>query len=289
MHTSPFRHLLIAVALSPRAKANLAEAFRLSAYFQAQLTIVHVGILDTSGRTKLLGWVEELAQDGVQHQLVERTGEPVKEILKACAEFNIDLLLAGALVKEGIWTYYVGSIARKLCRKATCSILLLTNPKVEQESIHRMAVSGVNHPKTATTLGVACRVGQLLGAKELVVVQEIPSKQVAHAEDDRSMHLGTSQFQSICDREKERINSILAPMPNAWTKDLVLDTRCLMGESGYTIGHYAALEQIDLLVLNSPDTRLKWFDRVFTHDLEYLLNELPCDLLLVHSTKRNSA
>lgn len=289
MQTSPFSQLLIAVALSPRAKANLAEAFRLSAYFQAQLTIVHVGILDTSGRTKLLGWIEELAIDGVKHQLVERTGEPVKEIIGACKEFQIDLLLAGALVKEGIWTYYVGSIARKLCRKATCSILLLTNPKVESESIHRMAVSGVNHPKTPTTLGVAAQVGNLLGARELVVVQEIASKRVAHAEDDRSMHLGTSQFQSICEKEKERIQTILAPMPSAWKDHLTIETRCLMGESGYTIGHYCALEQVDLLVLNSPDTRLKWFDRVFTHDLEYLLNELPCDLLLVHSTKRSNA
>lgn len=288
MIASPFRHLLIAVALSPRAKANLAEAFRISAYFGARLTILHVGALSVPDRQRLLALINEVKEESVTHHLEEREGKPVKEILRACAEFKIDLLLAGALVKEGIWTYYVGSVARKLCRKANCSILLLTDPRVEQVQISKIAVNGANHPKTPTTLGVALRLTTLLRAGELVVVQEIPSKRVAKAEDDRSLHKSSSQFQQICQEEETRINGIMDQFPGEWREGVRLSTRCLMGEPGYTIGHYSALQKVDLLVMNSPDTRLRWLDRVFTHDLEYLLNELPCDLLLVHSTKKQS-
>ena len=39
------------------------------------------------------------------------------------------------------------------------------------------------------------------------------------------------------------------------------------------------------MVVNSPDTRLGFLDRIFKHDLEYMLADLPTDVLIVHNTK----
>lgn len=55
------------------------------------------------------------------------------------------------------------------------------------------------------------------------------------------------------------------------------------GKPGYVITQYAREQKADLLVLNSPDTKLNLIDRVFPHDIEYALADLPCDLLIVHS------
>ena len=51
----------------------------------------------------------------------------------------------------------------------------------------------------------------------------------------------------------------------------------------YAISKYARDKRADLLVVNSPSTHLNLLDRIFTHDIEYVLADLPCDLLIVHS------
>ena len=45
-------------------------------------------------------------------------------------EKKIDLLILGAVKREQILKYYVGSIARKITRQAKCSILLLIKPSL---------------------------------------------------------------------------------------------------------------------------------------------------------------
>jgi hypothetical protein len=61
---------------------------------------------------------------------------------------------------------------------------------------------------------------------------------------------------------------------------------CIFGKKGYSIGHFAETSKADLLMVNSPDTKLGFLDRVFTHDLEYILSDMPCDILIVHSTRK---
>jgi hypothetical protein len=55
------------------------------------------------------------------------------------------------------------------------------------------------------------------------------------------------------------------------------------------ITQFAREHEADLLVLNSPDTKLNLLDRVFPHDIEFALADLPCDLLIVHSKKEQEA
>jgi nucleotide-binding universal stress UspA family protein len=70
-------------------------------------------------------------------------------------------------------------------------------------------------------------------------------------------------------------------LPNA----LDIKEQHVFGKPGYTIAHYAKAKRADLLVVNSPDTKLGLLDRIFKHDLEYILADLPTDLLIVHTTK----
>jgi nucleotide-binding universal stress UspA family protein len=62
-----------------------------------------------------------------------------------------------------------------------------------------------------------------------------------------------------------------------------VNVKTVHGKPGYAISQYAKQKDADLLVFNSPDTHLGIFDRIFTHDIEYALANLPCNLLIVHS------
>jgi nucleotide-binding universal stress UspA family protein len=63
---------------------------------------------------------------------------------------------------------------------------------------------------------------------------------------------------------------------------LQINTERIEGKPGYVISKYAREKEADLLVVNSPDKPMNLLDRVFPHDIEYALAELPCNLLIVH-------
>ena len=86
--------------------------------------------------------------------------------------------------------------------------------------------------------------------------------------------------------EEKRIDKILEGIKSELNLDV--GQKCIFGKKGYTISHFTEAHCADLLVMNSPDTKLGFLDRMFTHDLEYVLSELPCDLLIVHSKKNHN-
>ncbi|MGB0892090.1 MAG: universal stress protein, partial [Flavobacteriaceae bacterium] len=62
--------------------------------------------------------------------------------------------------------------------------------------------------------------------------------------------------------------------------DIKVKTQSIFGRRGYSIGHYAKVKRADLLIMNAP-TKTSVLDRIFPHDLEYILSELPTDVLIV--------
>jgi nucleotide-binding universal stress UspA family protein len=86
--------------------------------------------------------------------------------------------------------------------------------------------------------------------------------------------------EKIFEDENKRLDDILKC---ADCGTLKVNVERIDGKPGYVITQYAREQKADLLVLNSPDTKLNLIDRVFPHDIEYALADLPCDLLIVHS------
>src|SRR6202007_257948 len=65
-------------------------------------------------------------------------GDPADGILQAIIQNNVDLVVAGALEKETALHPFLGNVARKLLREATCSVLLFTNPEREPKRLQRI-------------------------------------------------------------------------------------------------------------------------------------------------------
>jgi nucleotide-binding universal stress UspA family protein len=84
---------------------------------------------------------------------------------------------------------------------------------------------------------------------------------------------------------KESFNDKIAELLEACEegKGVEITDKQVSGKPGYAIRAFAASKKADLLVINSPDVKYGLIDRIFTHGMEYILEDLPCNLLIVHS------
>lgn len=277
----PFTTVATAIAFSPYTEANLHESARIANMLDANLVLIHVGRDTAQKRKKLNLLISQTVIDADRVTLEFRDGDPVEAILSSCEENHVSLLIAGALKKENLLKFYTGSIARKLCRKASCSILLLTDRSVIRNKCKEIVVSGENHKKTKSTIKTAHYLGQMLGANRLTIVNEIdPKTSGDQADDDAQLEATAKKRKELKRKEIDRIKTIESELEP--TNALEIKHKCIFGKAGYTIGHFAAANQSDLLVMNSPDRKLGFMDRVFTHDLEYVLSDLPCCLMIVN-------
>jgi nucleotide-binding universal stress UspA family protein len=270
--------ILIGVAFSPNLKANLFEAVRLANVFDAKLVAVHVGEKSNEKKSKIDLILKDADQLKKPINTIWKDGKPVDVILDVCATQNIDLLILGALQKEDLLTYYLGSIARKITRKASCSILLLIKPSVERVACKHIVVNGLRDKKTEETIKSAFQFSDKLNCKKITIVEEINTEELkVNVNDDRSLRKVNIEKERIKNRENKRVKSILNEVDS---ENFSVKIQEIFGKRGYSIGHYAKVKRADLLVMNAPK-KLSLLDRIFPHDLEYILSELPTDVLIV--------
>ncbi|PQV49568.1 nucleotide-binding universal stress UspA family protein [Jejuia pallidilutea] len=281
MSLKPFHSIGIGVAFSPNLKANLFEAARLAVFFKSKLFLIHVGETSKDKVNMLSAILKSFEKDNLDYEVVFKKGNPVDVILSVTASKNIDLLVLGAAKRERFVTYYMGSIARKLTRKAKCSVLLLIKPSVERIPCEHIVVNGLKDPKTEQTITTAFYVAEQLNSEKITIVEEIKDEQVAiKVDDDKSLRRANIVKERIKLRENQRIKEIISDIPEEYTKNKLVKLQPIFGKQGYSIGHYAQISRADLLVMNAP-SKMTFWDRLFPHDIEHILTELPTDVLIL--------
>ena len=281
MSAIAFKTIGIGVTFSPNLEANINEAARFALCFSSKLVLIHVGEASEKKTNIFLGFLNPFKSKGLEFELLFQPGDPVDVILSSTQEKNIDLLIIGALKKENFLKYYLGSIARKITRQASCSVLLLINPSVKRVPCKHIVVNGLKDPKTKETLTTAFLVGHKLGVDKITVVEEIEQDEVSvKVDDDKSLRKSTIVKERLRLREEARVKKVLDTIPANYTKDMTIKSQPIFGKRGYSIGHYAQVARADLLVMNAP-TKMTFWDRLFPHDIEHILTELPTDVLIV--------
>jgi nucleotide-binding universal stress UspA family protein len=270
--------ILIGIAFSPNLKPNLFEAIRIANFFNAELIGVHVGEKTTNKEKDLNAVLSEADALNIPLKTIWQEGEPVHVILKTSVDEDVDLLILGALKKEKLLKYYVGSIARKITRKASCSILLLIKPSIIRQFCKHIVVNGLKDDKTEETIKTAVVFANHLLCKKMTIVEEISQSELqVKVNDDKSLRKSTIVKERLKIREDRRVKNILKEIDCA---DISIKTQSIFGTRGYSIGHYAKVKRADLLVMNAPN-KIGILDRIFPHDIEYILSELPTDVLIV--------
>ena len=270
--------IAIGIAFSPNLKANLYEAIRTANMFGATLIGIHVGEKNAEKEHELNRLLKEAPTIENTLKTIWKEGKPVDVILNTCSQEKVDLLILGALQKENLYKYYVGSIARKITRNAPCSVLLLIKPSVVRVPCSHIVVNGLKDEKTAETIKYAFQVAKNFQSKRITIVEEISQTELeVKVSDDVTLRQANIKKERINTREEIRVKSILKEIN---TEDIIIKTQSIFGRRGYCIGHYAKVKRADLLIMNAP-TKTGILDRIFPHDIEYILSELPTDVLIV--------
>ena len=278
------RKIGLAVAFSPRIEALLAETARLKKMWDAELLLIHVGDRkdDLEQRLQQLLVSAGLGADS-SVKIFWENGKPSERILSTCRKERIDLLIAGALKKENIVQYYLGTVARKIVRKADCSVLLLTNPSKPSRPFRNVVVNAEDSPFVEEAIITACHIGLKDKADWLHVVREIKLYGLAmtvseqYSEDEYE-----NVRQNLVKDEIANVEKILQRIPH---EGLKVNIKLVSGKSGFELAKFAQRKQADLLVVGAPPRKFSLFDRVFTHDQEYLFADLPCNLLIINPRK----
>ena len=277
----PFETLALAVAFSPRLEALIAEMKRFASLFNARVIFIHIGKRSAEKETHLQNILSHYGFTEANSTVEWEDGEAVETILAVCKRNVVDLLIIGAVEKENMLKYFLGSVSREISRRAKCSVLMLTEPKLNPIPFQRMVINGHDHSKTIHTVQTAVYIAEKENLEEIIVVDEVDIPAVSMSIADDSTEPEVEQIKdSMAAEESSRLAGLLSSVNS---NGIRLKTKTFAGRRGFTIGQYAQDVNADLLVVNSPDHHMNIFDRIFTHDLEYMLADLPCNMLIVHS------
>ncbi len=258
----------------------LYEAKRISQRLKGRLILIHVGEKNNELENKLNELLKRVGIEKESTKIIWQQGKPVEVISEVCIEEKVDLLILGAVQNEDMLRYYIGSVARRISRKPPCSLLLVTNPQKKSSELSSIVINGINHPKTEATILKALEFSQSFETKKVFIVEEVKSSKLkTRIDDDETLEQAFIEKETFIKAENERIADFLRPLKSDFSAKI--EMKCVFGKEGYSIGHFAEVIGANLLVMNSPDKKLGFLDRFFPHDLEYVLSDMPCDLMIV--------
>jgi nucleotide-binding universal stress UspA family protein len=288
LKSTRFKNILIGFAFSPNLKANVFEALRLSNSLNGSLYFLHVGKKTHIKNTKLNDILNLSPIKPKNIIVIWKEGNAVKTIITQCKKNNIDLLLLGALQRENVLKFYLGSIARKITRKSPCSVLLLIKPSVEMVAKKHIVVNAFKSSQTIDTISSAFEYADKLKIPKITLVDEINQSEInVNVDDDISLKKATKKREEVTKKEELRISEIMKSIPSLLLKNKQVNSQSIFGTRGYSIGHYARVARADLLVINSEEKRMSFWSKLFPKDLEYILSEIPTDVLIVKMKKND--
>lgn len=273
-----FHKIALAIAFSPRMEALIAESKRLKDLFQAELLLIHVGEKTVVLEEKLNELLQKhnLLDEGTKTIWAE--GKPAKRILQTCEAEKVDLLVAGALKSESLLNYYIGSIARKIIRNSKCSVLTLIDPLEKPTPFDKVVINGTEQDQTPLVIQKGLEWCKVDGAKQVFVVNEIKmyGLQMATAGEGNEEEVASTRRKLVA-QEMDYVNDILKNLDKG---ELKVNVKVTCGKWAIELAKFAEDVKADLLIVGD-EGKLGFLDRLFPHDLEEILNNLPCNLLIL--------
>jgi len=140
------KHIACCTDFSENAERAFVAALEMAEKFGAKLSILHVlppvvnpmltdteWVLPEEPRNTLINKIEErMAQeysarigDAVDHELVVLDGHVSSEILSYLESTPVDMVVMGSYGFTGMGLVVFGSVAKRVCHKAPCSVLIV--------------------------------------------------------------------------------------------------------------------------------------------------------------------
>jgi nucleotide-binding universal stress UspA family protein len=279
-----FEKIAVALAFSPRLEALICETQRMARLFEAAVVFIHVGAPNLEEETILRNKLQAHGFNPDTCKIIWEEGEPTPKIIEVCNRENIDLLITGALKKEPFFRQHFGSVARKMIRKGNISLLVLLEPQLEPRPFREIVINGTDHERTPEIIAKGIEIAKIYQAHRVHILNEVQllglrmsmAGEGTHAEAEKTRR-------SLVHDEVAKIEHILKTLDAG---DLKINIKIVSGKPGHEIARFSEIHKADLLILRSPDHKLNILDRLFPHDLEYILEDLPANLLIIHPKRK---
>lgn len=274
-----FPRIALALTFSPYGKLLLEEAVRLKQLFGSELFLIHIGEDTAEEQARLDELIGGAALTRGDFTLIKEDGDPAKLLMRICEREKFDLLILGALEKEQAFKYYIGSVARKVMRKAPCNLFIRIFDR-EDEAPRRNVYAAIEYnPESEFILHTAAAFARFMNEERVFVLREYSAPGLAMTHNDNTHPEETElRVQEWQKEEEEKLELFLREFK---VDNVATEAVCLYGREGFRLRNFVKERHGKLLIVNAPEIRLNIFDRLFQHDHEYLYNELPSSLLLI--------
>ncbi len=269
-----FKKAVVAAAFSPRLTAVLNEAHRILKLLGAWPIIVHVGDESPVTRMRLEDAIDRSNFNDHPPICLIQHGNPVDVLFETAQDYNADLIVAGALAKEGLFKYYLGSVARSIARQAPCSVLLFTEPQVKPRPIEKIHCAVEYREGSQKAVRVAADIAVYSGSRYLYYTHTFTGEEL---EEKRKVENRAERVRQFYQKEDEKLQAFIK---GAGVDDIPHESRCLFDQARSTTLNFTRDMQTDLFVIHGPTDRFSLWNRMFGQDLELALHHLPCSLLL---------
>ena len=274
MNPSTYKKIAVASTFSPRFEHVLSEAKRIGARFGSNLSLIYVGKRTDDTTTKFRNILGRLKLPG-DSPIHYGEGDPADGILRAIADNKVDLIVAGALEKEAVLHPFLGNVARRLLRDATCSVLLFTHPELEPKPLRRIVfvVNYSEHAKEA--FKKTLKLAEAESSECLYAIRVYTTFDEVRAATFVENGDGAPRPRSFKEEEAALEEFVL----DAGETDVPIDARCIRGNTGFAASDFVTSVEADLLVVpvhKDADSK----ERLPNH-LAWIADVIPCNLWLI--------
>ncbi|MBD3378764.1 hypothetical protein GF406_27300 [candidate division KSB1 bacterium] len=269
-----YKRAVVAAGFSPRLTAILNESHRLLKILGTWPIIVNVGEDNPANKHRLEEAIERSNFRDHPPIFMIRSGPAADVLMDVAKEYHADLIVAGALKKEGLFKYYFGSVARNLARNAPCSVMLFTEPQVKPDELKKIHCAVEYDNEAHMAVQVATNIAYYSGAQELYLTHTF-----------RTSDLDENQAKEIRKIYADEDNKLKEFLSQFDFSGINHHTRSLHDSNRQSTLSFTRDIDADLLVVASSRDRLGLWDRLFPHDLELALQNLPCSLLLTRPSQ----
>ncbi len=275
----PFKKLGLALTFSPTGLALLRETKRLKELFNSELVLFHVGPKDNESEVKLGKMIDDSGLAKQSTEIIWVQGNPANEILKVTKSANVDLLIAGALEKEPVLKYYLGSMARKIMREASSSVLILKSHSEVAVGFKKFCVSTDYSQDSESIIRLSYQFALMENANEFIIVRDIYTPGLSSAAMESGITSNADNVISIFQKEEEE--KLIMFVRELNLKGILVIVKCLYGREGWAERDFVQNNNIDIFAVNGKTKRSYFFDRLFPNELEFSIKHLPSNLLIL--------
>ncbi len=274
MNPSTYNKIAVASTFSPRFEHVLSEAKRIGDRFGSNLSLIYIGKRDDATAKKFRDILGRL-QLPTDSPIYYGEGDPADGILRAITDNDVDLIVGGALEKESALHPFLGNVARRLLREASCSVVLFTHPELEPKPLRRIVFVANYSDHAHRAFKQALNLAAAESSECLYVIRVYTTFDEVRAATFVDNGDGAPRPRTF-EEENAALEKFVL---DAGETDVPIDARCIRGNTGFAASDF--IKSVDANLLVVPVHKSESSAERLPNHLAWIADVIPCNLWLI--------